>query len=99
MWTDPLSSRPTNMSLPSQRGVSSLRVEVMSAAWHESVLEHKTQDSKNWLFFCFHQAQGFSTASVHPSQAHCEARATWLDLGAPMRYTQRRLMTAFTSSK
>jgi len=71
----------------------------MSAAWHESVLEHKIQDSKNGLFFCFHQAHGFSTASVHPSQAHCEARATWLDLGVPMRYAQRHLMKACMSNK
>src|SRR2546425_917666 len=74
-------------------------MQVMSAAWHESVLEHKIQDSKNRLFFCCHQAQGFSTASVHPRQAYCEARATWLDVGAPMRYAQRCLMKAFMSNK
>jgi hypothetical protein len=57
----------------------------MSATWRESVLGRPIPDSKNLLFFCFHQAQEFFTASGRRSQAPCEARATWLDFCVPMR--------------
>ncbi len=63
-WTDPLSTRPVKMSLPSQRGGAALRAGVMSTAWREPVLDRPIQDSKTLLFFCFHQAQELCTDAV-----------------------------------
>jgi hypothetical protein len=57
------------MSLPNQRGVPSLSTDVIGEALRELILDRKTQDSKKRLFFCFHQAHEFSTASVPPDES------------------------------
>ncbi len=69
-----------------------MSTDVIGEALRELVLDRKTQDSKNRLFFGFHQAHELCTTCVHRSQAHCEERATWLDFGGRTWYPERRLM-------